>query len=337
MGKQAGAGTGAPRAKNANTVTASVGIASIGGALIAIQILVNGVLTTAGSGPVLAAWLSYLGTLASAIIVILVLGRALSVFTIIKTKGRPWWPLVGVAGVPTIVSTAWGAPILGVGIAAACSIGGQVIAGLLLDSRGIGVAQRLPLSARRMVAGLIAIGGLILALGANAGELDNPVAAVLLAIAIFVSGMFLALQNAGNGAVVGVSKDPLVPVLCAVTGGTITMTILVGTLTAFGASGGAVFPTGAKWWMYLGGPVGMGIVLASTLAIRALGTFGLTLVMVVGQMVTGTIIDLLVDGQMNWGTLWASIALIAAVLLARQPSPKVVADANTDADQGFDN
>ena len=195
-----------------------------------------------------------------------------------------------------------------------------MIAGLLLDSRGFGVSERIPLTPRRIVAGLIAIGGLVLAMGANLDGLENPVAAILLAVAIFVSGMLLSVQNAGNGAVVGISGDPLVPVLTPVTGGTATMSVLVAVLAMFKASGGVVAPSGAQWWMYLGGPVGMGIVLSATLAVRALGTFGLTLVMVVGQMVAGTGIDLLIDKQMNWGTLWAAIALIAAVLLASAPT-----------------
>lgn len=309
-----------------NAATTSVILASIGGALIAIQILVNGALTAAGSGPVVAAWLSYLGTLASAVAVILLTGRVATVISILKTKGRPWWLLVGVAGVPTIISTAWGAPVLGVGLSAACSIGGQVIAGLILDSRGIGVDERIPLSHRRIIAGLIAIGGLVLAMGTNIDDLESPVTAILLAIAIFVSGMLLSVQNAGNGAVIGISGDPLAPVLTTVTGGTTTMTILVGVLALFGATGGVIAPSGVQWWMYLGGPVGMGIVLTATLAVRALGTFGLTLVMVVGQMLTGTVVDLLIDKEMNWGTLWAAIALIAAVLLASSPSRSVTED-----------
>ena len=80
---------GAPASQQrSTTAAASVGIASIGGALIAVQILVNGALTAIGAGPVLAAWLSYLGTLASAIVVILVAGRVVTVFSILRGRSR---------------------------------------------------------------------------------------------------------------------------------------------------------------------------------------------------------------------------------------------------------
>ena len=73
----------------------SAGIATVGGALIALQILFNGALGAAGSGPLLASFVSYLGTLVSAILVIAVIGQAAEVFLTIRKKGRPWWFMVG--------------------------------------------------------------------------------------------------------------------------------------------------------------------------------------------------------------------------------------------------
>lgn len=301
------------------SLAGSAGIATVGGALIALQILFNGALGAAGSGPLLASFVSYLGTLVSAILVIAVIGQAAEVFLTIRKKGRPWWFMVGVSGVPIVITTAWGAPILGVAVSAVCSIGGQTVAGLLLDSRGIGVKQRIPLTPNRILAAVIAVVGLALAIGPGISELREPAVAAVAGVAIFISGMLLAVLNAGNGAVAGISGNSFVPVVTSVIGGTITVSIIAAVMWALDLLPASMFPAGSQWWMYLGGPAGMGIVLASTIAVRTLGTFGLTLIVVVGQMVTALLIDLFIDGAMDWGALISSAVMVLAIFIAVQP------------------
>ncbi len=294
-------------------VVPAVLVAALSGALIAAQGRFNGDLSTAGTGALVATWLSYVGTFLTTAVVIVVQGRARRTARILAHDARWWWYAVGLCGVPIVVMFAIGIPVVGVAIASVCSVAGQTVSGLALDARGVGVPAPLRLTGRRLVAALAALAGLVLAVGSAPSAGLGKV--VLLGALMFVSGAVLAGQQAGNGRVNLITGDPVLPVLTSSAGGTVGASVLVGVVWVSGHLGTVQWPGPGRWWLYLGGPLGAAITVCAAWAIRHLGTFALTLGVVVGQMATAVLVDLVTGVGGRWSTYLAVAMITAATVL----------------------
>jgi len=309
-------------------VVPAVLVAALSGALIAAQGRFNGDLSTAGTGALVATWLSYVGTFLTTAVVIAVQGRARVTARILAHDARWWWYAVGLCGVPIVVMFAIGIPVVGVAIASVCSVAGQTLSGLALDARGVGVPAPLRLTGRRLAAALGAIAGLVVAVGST--PTTSLVKVVVLGVLMFVSGAVLAGQQAGNGRVNLLTGDPVLPVLTSSAGGTVGASVLVGVVWAAGHLGTVEWPGPARWWLYLGGPLGAAITVCAAWAIRHLGTFALTLGVVVGQMVTAVVVDLVTGVGGRWSTYLAVAmitgATVLVVLPGRQPETSLSAN-----------
>jgi transporter family-2 protein len=298
-------------------VIPAVLVAALGGALIAAQGRFNGDLTTAGAGALIATWTSYVGTLLTTAVVIVLQGRARRTAHVLRHEAQWWWYAVGLCGVPIVVMFAVGIPVVGVAIASVCSVAGQTLAGLGLDARGVGVPAPLRLSGRRLAAAVVAVAGLVVAVGSAPTTSLGTV--VGLGAAMFVSGAILAGQQAGNGRVNLVTGDPVLPVLTSSGGGTVGISILVAVVWATGHLGTVHWPGPGQWWLYLGGPLGAAITGCAAWAIRHLGTFALTLGVVVGQMATAVLVDLATGVGGRWPTYLAVAMITGATVLVVLP------------------
>lgn len=289
-------------------------IAGLAGALIAAQSQVNGDLAVAGAGTLVAGWVSYVGTVATIVLVVLARGRAAATVRTLRTRARWWWFAIGLCGIPIVLASAYGVPIVGVAVASVGSVAGQTVAGLLLDSRGVGVSARLPLTGRRALAALTAMAGLGLAMaGGSSGGTVGVGTAVGIGLLFFVGGVSLAAQNAGNGAVARDSGDPMIAGIASATGGTVAISVGVGVAAALGALDGVALPIGAgDWYLYLGGPLGAVIVVAAAWAVRHLGTFALTLTIIGGQLLAAMVVDV----SRGFGTPWTTVASVVAIVVA---------------------
>ncbi len=285
-------------------------LAALSGACVAVQGRFNGDLSAAGAGALVASWLSYVGTLVTTAVVLVVQGRAARTARTLRRDARWWWYVVGFCGVPIVILFAVGIPIVGVAIASVCSVAGQTVGGLGLDARGVGIPQPLRLTGPRLVAAGIAVAGLAVAVGSGPGTDLGTV--VGLGALMFLAGAVLTGQQAGNGRVTQVAGDPVLPALTSSAGGTVLMTVLLGVAAAAGRLGGVSLPHGpGQWYLYLGGPLGAAITVAAAWAIRHLGTLALVLAVVVGQMVTAVLVDLVV-GVGAHGSTYVAVALITA-------------------------
>lgn len=298
-------------------VVPAVLTAALVGVLIAAQSRVNGDLAVAGAGTLLVGWLSYLGTLATIMLVVLARRRAAATVERIRTRGRWWWFAIGLCGIPIVLASAYGVPIVGVALASVGAVAGQTVAGLLLDSRGVGVPARLPLTGRRALAALAAMGGLGLAMvGGTSGGGVGIGAVASIGLLFFVSGAALSAQNAGNGAVAHDSGDPMIAGLASATGGTVAISVGVGVAAAVGALDGVALPSDAgDGYLYLGGPLGAVIVVAAAWAVRHLGTFALTLTVTFGQLVAAMVVDVSRGVGAPWTTLASVVAIVASTAL----------------------
>lgn len=294
-------------------VVPAVLLAALAGAFVALQGRLNGDLATAGAGALLAAWTSYVGTLVTVAVVVVVQGRARITRQILRHDARWWWYAVGLCGVPIVVTFAFGIPVVGVAIASVSSVAGQTVAGLGLDARGVGVPAPLRLSRRRVVAALVAVVGLAVAVGS--GPTTSLGAAIGLGLLLFVGGAVLAGQQAGNGRVNLLTGDAVLPALTSSAGGTVGVSVLVGIAAAAGGLHGVTLPhEPGQWYLYLGGPLGAAITVVSAWSIRHLGTFALTLGVVGGQMVTAVAVDA-VSGVGVRSSTYVAVALITVATL----------------------
>lgn len=298
-------------------VLAAVLVALVCGGFVAAQSRLNGGLSVAGAGVLVASLLSYVGTLATSVLVIVLMGRARATATLLRRDSRWWWYAIGLFGIPIVLTMAAGVPILGVAIASVCSVAGQTLSGLALDARGVGVPEALRLNGRRVVAGLTAVAGLVIAVLAGSGGLTADLATVVgLGLLVFVGGFTLAGQQAGNGKVTALSGDPVVAGITSSAGGTLGVALIVAVAAATGNLEVTLPAFAEHWHLYLGGPLGAGITIGAAWAVRHLGTFALTLAIVGGQMVTAVVIDLLGGIGVHGATLLAATMIGLATLLA---------------------
>ncbi|PZR55141.1 hypothetical protein DNL40_01820 [Xylanimonas oleitrophica] len=305
-----------PRVGARLTVAVLVAVGS--GALISLQGRLNGDLATAGTGPVLATWFSYVGTLLAAVLLVVARRRVAVTVSLLRGAAAWWWFAVGLCSVPLVVAMSAGIPLVGVAVASVCTVAGQTIAGLALDARGVAVPAPIRLSPRRLLAGALALAGLGFAVlgGASASGAGWPV--VVAVAALFLSGALLCVQQVGNGRVTHLTGDPVLATLTSVTGGLVGISAVCAVLVPFGLLDGVRLPS--QWWLYLGGPLGTLITIAAAYAVRHLGTFVLTITVVSGQMVMALGLDVLGVVPVRWPTLVATTAVaVAALLVVQRP------------------
>ncbi|MGO1592204.1 MAG: DMT family transporter [Ancrocorticia sp.] len=290
-------------------------VAAASGAFVAVQGNFNGAFTANGGGPLLAGWVSYIGTFLTVLIVMAIQRNVGKFFHILRTRSKAWWYIVGFGGVPIVVAMSWGIPLVGVAIASVCSVAGQTIISLIFDKRGVGIPAPIPFSGRRIAATLVTLAGLALAIGASSATSTTMWAMIATGIIIALAGAGLSVQNVGNGAVVARTGYPLLASLTSVIGGTALMSVILLIAGLTGGLDGAIFPPLSSWWMYMGGPVGAAIVFCSAWAIRRLGAFRLTLAVVAGQMVTSILVDLATGLTIPFATVAAAVTMVLATTL----------------------
>lgn len=307
-----------PESTATRRTTLAALVAAGSGAVLSVQSQLNGDLASAGTGPVVAAWLSYIGTVLATVALIAVRGRLRSVARVLRGMAAWWWFGVGLCSVPIVIAMAAGTPLVGVAIASVCAVAGQTLAGLSLDARGIGVPAPIRLARRRVLAGLCALTGLSIAVFGGVVATAAPWQVVIAGVALFAGGALLCVQQAVNGRVTQLTGDPVVATLTSATGGLVGISVVCAVLAVSGMFDGVGFPP--RWWLYLGGPLGTVITVAAAFAVRHLGTFVLTITVLCGQMVTAMALDLLGAVGLRWPTLVATAAVaVAALLVVQRP------------------
>lgn len=305
----------APTARSARFGTA-LAVAITSGAVIAVQGKLNGELATRGAGALVSSWFAYVGAFVMAVLLLAALGRLGPAMRALR-HARWWWFAVGLCSVPLVMSMAVGIPVVGVALASVCSVAGQTVSGLVLDSRGVGLDAPIRLTVRRAVAGLGALLGLVVAVLSSPGPSSGTVlAAVGTGLFLFVGGLLLSVQSAGNGVVAARTGDPLVPTVASVVGGLLGITVVCAVALAVGGlSEVSLPPLSTDWWVYLGGPLGAIITVSAAYSVRTLGTFALTLSIVGGQLVMALVLDIGGGVGASWSTIVSVLIIAASVSL----------------------
>lgn len=268
-------------------------VAFVCGAVVALQSRVNGTLTET-TGALVAAWFSF----GSGFLVLTLLlasptyrshlGRVLRALR--DRRLAPWQLIGGAFGGLLVATQAYAVPHIGVALFVVALVGGQLGSALLVDRAGLGPGGKLPITLGRAIAALIAVSGVVVAVGGRVGGNGLDLLPVVLAFAV---GMGASVQQALNGRVTQVTRDGLATAWVNFLLGC-TVLLLIGAWPVFTSpapwsSGAPVAP----WWAWLGGLCGVAFITGLAWAAQHAGILELGLAMIAGQVVLGLAIDAL--------------------------------------------
>lgn len=302
----------------------SVGIAVAGavliGALTALQARINGSLGAELGDGFVAAAISFSSGLVILVAVSAAVPQGRRGFTRlvsgIRSRTIPAWMLLGgLAGAFTVASQGLTVATIGVALFTVGFVAGQTTGGLVLDRVGYGPAGVVPVTVRRVVGALLAIGGVVVCLAGDAVGGVPPWMLIVPAVA----GAGVAWQQGTNGRLRVRVDSPLTATLVNFVGGTVVLAVAA--FVHVGVVGGPrAVPTDP--WLYIGGAVGVVYIFLSAVVVRRTGVLLLGLGSVVGLLTTSVLLDALWPAPAAPSTsvaLLAAAVAIAGVVVAAVP------------------
>ncbi|WP_320067921.1 DMT family transporter [Micromonospora sp. RTGN7] len=302
---------------------AALALVVLGGVASAAQGTGNALLGERAGDPVFGALVNNLGGCLVVLVGLLGLRSTRVGLAALRRARLPWWSYLGGLGGAVIVTVAaYVVPVLGIAVFTIAQVAGGSIGGLTADRVGLAPLGRLRLTAPRVTGALLGVLAVALAqLGRPVGGV--AVGGVLLAVA---GGAAVALQSALNGRVSAAGTTTA--------GIAINFTVGTPAIVVVAALAGAF--TGPEptwphdWYLYAGGLLGVGIVLALMLGVRAVGVLRTGLALVAGQLGGALLLDLVLPGGagLRWPVLVGALLTLAAVVVAgrgRPPSTPVPA------------
>jgi transporter family-2 protein len=286
------------------------------GILVAIMITVNGGLTTVYG--------MYAATVIIHIVgIILIGGIILARREKPFAKRLPWYLYIGgVLGVAVTASVNYGFGKISISAILAIGLFGQSVAGALVDQFGLFGMRKHPFRAYQIPGILLVIGGIAFMMS---GEFSFwPV------FAVFLSGVLLVISRSYNSRLADQTSmyiSTFFNYFCGLAAA-IPVFLLFGMKEPVWAG----FSFSPDWWIYLGGAIGVATVWLSNVVVVKIPQLYITLLMFVGQVFTGVLIDALLDGALSTanlvgGTLVA-LGLALNLLFERRASRQLTAQMN---------
>jgi bacterial/archaeal transporter family-2 protein len=292
-------------------------LAALGGACLAVQGRVNGEFGVVLNDGLLAALISFvIGSvlLAAGVAAAPRTRRAVVTMAASLRSGRlRWWQcLGGFCGAFVVACQGLAIPTIGVAVFTVAVVSGMVLSSLVVDRAGLGPAGPQPITPPRAAGGALAIAAVVVAVSDRFGDPSGLWLAVLPAFA----GLWLAWQTAMNGLVRQEVDNVVVPTLVNFATG--TLALLAAGIVDVAIRGFPDLPS--DWWLYLGGPLGIGAVMTAVAAVRWIGVLLLGLSSVAGQLVGAVALDLVVPaaggGLTVAGVAGAMITMVAVGVAA---------------------
>jgi transporter family-2 protein len=281
----------------------ALGLAGAGGVAVAAQAAANGELgQRAGGAPVAAV----VNTGSGLVILLLALAALPSMragVTALRRTRLPWWTYAGgVLGGSFILVAAYAVPVVGVSLFTIAQVAGGSFGGLGVDRAGLAPLGRLPLTGARLAAAGLAVAAVALAqVGSAPGRL--ALGLILLSVA---AGAAIAVQSALNGRV-SVTAGTGVAALLNFS----TAIVVVSAAALVARSWPRAWP--GEWYLYVGGVLGVALVLTLVVSVRAVGVLRSGLALVAGQLAGAILLDAL-SGEHRVG--WALVAGAALTVVA---------------------
>ena len=290
------------------------------GILVAVMIAVNGGLTT-------------LYGMYSATVIIHIVGLILIGGIILARREKPfakrlpWYLYIGgVLGVATTASVNFAFGKISLSAILALGLFGQSVAGALVDQFGWFGMKKHPFRAYQIPGILLVAGGIGWMMGG--GFSLWPV------LAVFLSGVLLVISRSYNARLADETSVYISTFFNYVCGlaTAIPVFLLFGRNEAIWA--GVVLSP--NWWIYFGGAIGVVTVWLSNIVVVKIPQLYITLLMFVGQVFTGVMIDALLDGAFSTaniiGGVLVALGLALNLLFERRASRRLTAEYNAEAE-----
>lgn len=287
------------------------------GLIVAVQGRINGEVGDLTGNGVLGALLNF--TVGLLLLIVLVGARKVTrnalrtLPSLVGPIGLPWWTLLGgVGGAIYVTGQSTTVAVLGVALFTVATVAGSTGAGLLVDKVGLGPGGRVPVTAWRVVAALVAVVAVWVGSGGRDAEGAVSIPFLLLALAAGAAG---AVQVGLNGRVSTATGQPLVATLVNFIVGMLTLLAIVAMQSIVDpAVVGSLKPVTEKPWLLVGGAMGVLFVAGAAWSVRALGVLLLSLIVLAGTLVGAVAVDLVLptEGATVNGYLVVGIALTFA-------------------------
>jgi transporter family-2 protein len=235
----------------------------------------------------------------------------------VRSGALPRWILLpGALGALLLFSQAYAVPALGVALFSVLIVASLTTAGLVVDRVGLGPAGPQAVTTNRVGGAALAIVAAALAAGPglSAGSL-----AILAAVVAIAAGTGGSVQSAMLGRLGAGLGHPVAAVWVNFLGAALTLTALV----ALGVARGASLDIPALSWQWLGGPLGVLIVVTIVLAVPRAGVLLVGMAITAGQLLGSLLLDWVAPVEGRAITAWSvagALLLLGAVILASRPA-----------------
>ena len=286
------------------------------GIFVAVMITVNGGLTS-------------LYGIYSAAVIIHIVGLILIGTIIFFRKEKPfakrfpWYFYIGgVLGVGTTASTNFAFGQISISAILAVGLFGMSIAGVLTDQFGLFGMKKHPFRAYQIPGILLVLSGIIWMM--NGGFSLWPV------LAVFGSGFLIVVARSYNARLASETSVFVSTFYNYVCG--LATAFLVFLFFGLEEPIWMEFRLSPHFWTYLGGAIGVFTVWLSNVVVVKIPQLYITLLMFVGQVFTGVLMDALIDGAVSTqniiGGVLVSLGLALNLLFERRASRRLTAQRN---------
>jgi len=283
------------------------------GIIISVMIFVNGGLTANYGLYIASVIIHAVGLIANTI---LVLVKKQNPFAGIHLKHQWFIYMGGVVGVFTIMGTNMAFGRISVSAMLAIALFGQVLFGMIIDQYGLFGMPKYPFKKTQLIGLVIILAGII------AMFTTFEIVAVLL---VFATGFSIVLARTLNAKLADLTTVQIGTFYNHVTG----LIVCVAILFIFGANtithtardltfvGSLLFSS--EWYIYFGGVLGLIVIILSNLTVIKVSAFYLTLLVFIGQVFSGVVIDMLITQEVSIrniiGGVLVTIGLSVSLLL----------------------
>ena len=290
------------------------GLALGAGVLGAVQPRLNVELADRLGNDVVAATINFVvAMLVAACVLLLRPSRQWFRWSDVRAWGLPAWTFAGgLGGVLAVLSGVIAVDTIGVATFSVAFFAGQVASGLVVDALGLAPGGRRPLTRARVAASGLALVAVVVAeLGRGGGDVEP-----LLVAFVVLAGVAVSFQVAGNARLARATGDAVVATQVNTMVGAIALSALVAAGALTGGDASLDWPSAP--WLYLGGVLGVGIVLSLALATADLGVLRTTVAMVTAQLTAAFAVDAIIDGESpQLASIAGALLLLVAVRLLR--------------------
>lgn len=286
-------------------------LAVLAGLLGAVQPRVNSELGARIGNDLVAATINFLVALAVASAIVALRPETRRRLARIREWDVPVWTWAGgLGGALVVLAGVVTVDTIGVATFSVAFFAGQVASGLVVDAVGLAPGGRRPVTAARFVASALALVAVAISqLGRSSGEVEPALVAF-----VVLTGVAVSLQSAGNARMARATGDAIAATAVNVVVGSVALCAIV----AAGAIGGGdrTLSWPGEPWLYLGGVLGVGIVLSLAVSTASLGVLRATLAVVAAQLIAAFAVDGVVDGTSpRAGAIAGALVLVGAVAL----------------------